>query len=224
MHVVKAKAYTDPKTKQPGNPLFSINAILKAEELKQFKAFDETAGKFVDVSVSDIAIAEVKKQWPADTDTPEKLQAFINALKFTKKWPFLDGTEVADKAKAAGKDSEFTRGMKVLKASSVEKVAPNLFKLVGRDKVQLKRESPTDMAAAEGLFYAGGYFYAEITPSSGNAGGQPYVKFYLNAIVFVKNGERIGGGNSLIGRFDGVIGGEDATSDPTKGIPDEIAY
>lgn len=224
VHVAKAKAYTDPKTKVPGTPLFSLNAILKAEELKQFKAFDETAMKFVDVSVSDIAIAEVKKQWPTDTDTPEKLQGFINALKFTKKWPFLDGSEVADKAKAAGKDSEFTRGFKLLKASSVEKVAPNMFQLVGREKKQLHRESPTDMKTAESLFYSGGYFYAEITPSSGNAGGQPYVKFYLNAVVFVKHGERIGGGNSLIGRFDGVIGGEDATTDVTQGLSEEIAF
>ena len=61
---------------------------------------------------------------------------------------------------------------------------------------------------------------------AGTTGDNKYVTFYVNSVVFKKDGERLGGGSHME-RLLGVKGGE-TTYDPTEGmksnLDDEIPF
>ncbi len=223
-NVVEPKAFK--KGNVTGQPNYNTSLFGEPDLLRKFKRVNEKGDALVDCFLVDVAMEMVKKTWASDTDTPEKLNVFIQALNMNKMWPFADGTKAADDPKAQGK-SEFLRGQKIIRCGSTEKIPPALHVREKKDgkvvTTLLNRGVPSDMARAKALFVGGNYAYAELSCTAGDT-PQKHVKFYLNSLVFVKQGERLGQAQSLIGKFDGIEGGIDDQHDPTAGMSDDIPF
>ena len=69
------------------------------------------------------------------------------------------------------------------------------------------------------LFLPGNYAMLELSIVPNEVNGKCYLTFYVNHVRFKKVGDRIGGGNSMMDRFDGIDGGE-GDVDPTAGDDD----
>lgn len=152
------------------------------------------------------AAAEAQKVYPAFNLDPSKLQM-----------PFKNGTVFADKMKdRAAKDPskkpmEWFRGFALLKATGTAKFPPKM--------AQIHNGAIVDVPADK--FYPGAFVYAAVSFKGyegqeqgplvdGERSSVPFygVKAYLNAVLFVKDGDRLGGGGgrSAADTFKGVVG------------------
>lgn len=134
--------------------------------------------------------------------------------------PWEDGTAAADKAKAAGKTREATRGFIIVKTSSPQKNPPALAAILDSKIVDLNNADTR--SAQEKYFYSGAFLAPYVAvgtykPQNNKPGGS---NLFLNGALFVKHGERIGGVN-LAEVFKGHIG-QASTVDP--GSNDEIPF
>lgn len=100
------------------------------------------------------------------------------------KRPFSDGDKMAEKATARKKDGSFYKGMVVLKASS--QFPPTI--------VDASRNPPIETINRK-LFYSGAFIQAEVNfVAYDGVGANPDgITAYLNAVAFVRDGERIAG-------------------------------
>lgn len=157
------------------------------------------------------AAAVAKARWPGRN---------LSELKF----PFTAGQKRADKAKAGGKDGAFFVGHVVLDARS--KYQPQL---AVRNSDGTIRELAGNQIAVEGKakFYGGCMVAASITfaayegQEEDGVGNPDGVNAYLDAVVWLGDGERIGGGNPVetFRHFAGTVTNEN----PTAG-GDEIPF
>lgn len=187
------------KGKAKGDPKYSGTFLLAPDsaDLKALKA------KAVEVA---------RARWPGRD---------LKELKF----PFSNGDKRAEKAKAAGKDGSFFTGMAVLDARS--KYEPRLAILSGK----AVRDLEGAQRAAEGKqkFYNGCYVVPQVNfvPYDGQAedgvGNPDGVTAYLDAVLWVKDGPRIGGasGAEVFKAYAGTVSGESATEGAED---DEIPY
>lgn len=141
--------------------------------------------------------------------------------------PWKDGTKFADAEKAKGKDAEYARGKVLVKGSS--KYQPALSAIV--DKKLVEFDTPESIVAAKKYFYSGAY----MVPSfglhwyKGDEGKPDGVSLYFNAVMFAKNGPRLGGRQAnAADTFKGYIGSI-SEEDPTAGagndeMDDEIPF
>lgn len=98
---------------------------------------------------------------------------------FAKKqlnWPIRDGDDMLD---SEGEPREDTKGMYILTARSNKKPI-----VVGPDRSAFDVEN----------VYAGGYARLNFSVGSYNTAGNRGVTFYLNAVQWMRDGERLGGG------------------------------
>lgn len=195
----KARA-VEVKGKPSGEPKFSANYEFDVEhaDLKGLKA------KAVEVA---------RAKWPGRD---------LKELAF----PFTDGSKLADKAKAKGKDREFSRGKAVLTARS--KFQPKLS-VVEPGKGLIDVDEAT-LAMHKSKFYSGtqalGQFNFVAYDGVGN--NPDGVTAYLNMVVSLNKGEKLAGGQSAAETFKGYVGIASA-EDPTKGmamaeLDDEIPF
>lgn len=174
--------------KPTGDPKYSVNLELAADhpDLKALKAK---------------AAAVAKAKWPG-RDLAE--------LAF----PFADGNKLADKAKAKGKDREFSRGKAVLTARS--KYQPKLSIIEGGKLIDLEGDA---IALHGRKFYSGCEVLAQVTFSAydevGN--GQPGVNAYIDIVVSLNRGTKVMGGASAAEVFKSYVG-LTSDEDPTTGI------
>ena len=138
--------------------------------------------------------------------------------------PWKDGTKLADKAKAEGKDQEFFRGMAVVKTSS--KYAPALAGLEGGKVIEYT--NPETRATLDKLFYSGAYMapyvgvhaYKAMDEKPGGVG------LYLNAVCFIKHGARLGGQRVNAAEVFKGYAGTVSSADPGSNdeLDDEIPF
>lgn len=140
------------------------------------------------------AAAVAKAKWPGRD---------LKELAF----PFKSGDKLADKGKEKGKDREVYRGKVVLSASSQFK--PQVIDARGQDIIDPNK------------VYSGAICRADLNFVAYNGvGANPDgVTCYLNGVLFVRDGERIGGAGDARTRFAGVIG-QQTDEDPTSGLDD----
>lgn len=138
----------------------------------------------------------------------------------TLAFPFASGDAQAEKSKAKGKDAEFMRGLIVLTARSKYEV--QLSTLEGG---KIKEIVGTARAAAASKFYGGAYVAPALNFVAYNGVGQnpDGVTAYLDMVLFVKDGPRIGGGGNAADVFKGYAGNYSDES-PTAGLDDEIPF
>jgi len=112
--------------------------------------------------------------------------------------------------------------MKVIPVKAKEGYPPALFVLDQGKFRELGRTNEQDMARAKDLFVGGHYAKASLNLKAMQTPQGRFLVFYVNAVLFVKEGQRIGG-MSAEERFGGIEGGM-APHDPTDGLDDEIPF
>jgi hypothetical protein len=140
------------------------------------------------------------------------------------KFPFTNGEKRAEKAKAVGKDGSFFNGTVVLDARS--KFEPRLAVLEGK-KV---RDLEGAQRALEGKtkFYNGCYVVPQVNfvaydgQAEDGVGNPDGVTAYLDAVLWDKDGPRIGGSSAAetFKAYAGTVSGESAV----EGADDEISF
>lgn len=166
--------------------------------------------------LKEVALSVMKAQWPGRPPSEVK-------------FPFADGTKKieqevkkAEREKRAPKKMDFFENKVVFSARS--KFPVQLCQLVNGSVVPF--EGP-DLAKAAKLFYNGCYVVPAVNfvPYEGQAqdgfGNPDGVTAYLEAVMFIEDGERIGGGKTPAETFSGWAG---SVSDEDPGLDDEIAF
>lgn len=110
---------------------------------------------------------------------------------------FVNGTALADKAKAEDKDREFYRGKFLLKASSPKE--PTFGKHFGGTLFK---------PATADIFYNGALVVGSLTLKAmepTKSTDKDFVKAYLNDLTFIRDGDRLGG-MSAADRYGAIEG------------------
>lgn len=193
--------------------LYVPNAVIK-----NGKALGEPKynAQFIIVNPDDIAAIKAKAVEVARAKWPT---VDLKTLHF----PFTSGDKLADKAKAEKKDRESYRGSLVV--SSRSKFQPRLAVFQG-GKAPLELGNEQLLAAHRSKFYAGALVLVQFNfvAYDGVGTGQPGVTAYLDQVMWVKDGERLGGGSAAeaFKHYQGSVSPED----PTGGaeLDDEIPF
>jgi len=205
------KAFDD---KKDAKLKFSTQMLFDPAKLADFN-IDNGHGGFDKVDITKLCKDLAYQKWPDIKGDPDAFKEHFRKLKGGSNWPIRKGetviAELTKKNQAKGKkvpDLSYLEGMVQINASSNEEMPPVLsYKEAGKT-VELDRSNPDHMRKIKKLFTGGNYAIAELTviPQETDAGH--YITFYLNHVVFRKEGERLGGGGGLMSRFDGIDGGE----------------
>lgn len=170
-------------------------------------------------------------EFDADSDDLKALKA--EAAKVARaKWPgralaelsfpFTNGDKLADKAKAKGKDREFSRGKVVLTSRS--KYQPRLSFVEGGAIKDLEG----DAIAAHGrrVFYSGVQALAQFNfvAYEGVGANPDGVTAYLNMVCSLNKGTKLAGGASASEVFKGYIGTSSAEDPTGADLDDEIPF
>lgn len=218
VNLVTPKPYME--NGQPkGDPYYSLEMLFDPEDMKSFKRWDEDLQELVDVDVAKICVETAKLTWPG-INVKETFRVGVN-------WPIISGDTHADEKEAAGKKNvDHYRGTKLVKAKTNQDIPPRLYLWEKGKRVQLAQAIEADANRAKQLFAGGNYAYAELSCAGVVSGKNKFITFYVNSVVFTREGDRLGG-SSLIDRFEGY---KSKTSDynPTDGmdgdLDDEIPF
>lgn len=207
----------EPKQYQgKGDHFFSMEMIFEPEALEKFKLWDDDSGTFTEVDIKRVLVELAKEKWP-DLNVKEAVAS--GGLH----WPIKNGDKHADKREANGKKgNDHYRGMSIINCKSSADYPPNLYYMDGKTRKQVDRVTSGGKQVATQKFYGGAYCFAELNVVAQETPQGKYLSFYVNAVRFVKDGERLGG-TSMMDRFDGIQGGA-ADYDPTDGLDDEIPF
>jgi hypothetical protein len=177
----EAKAYIDQKTqKYKGEPKFQATFLL-------------------DPNGSDLAALKAAAKAIAKAHSAD----FANTL-----FPFKDGDKLADKVAAKQKNGDYYRGTVVVRTDTKNPPLLAVFRdgEVSKGAIDL---TPALTAQYQGWFYSGSLVIPVINLVWYDAvgdDGKPGVKAYLNTVVALNKGERIGGGKAASERFKGHVG------------------
>ena len=195
-NLLEAKAVTRGK-KSLGEPKYSLNLEMTPDhpDLPLLKAK---------------AVSVARAKWPG---------VDLSTLAF----PFTDGNKLADKAKANGKDREWSRGRAVLTARS--QFEPRVCAVVNG---AMKDFEDAARPAAKPYFYNGvdGLIEVNFVAYDGvGEDGKPGVTAYLQKACSLNKGKKLSGGQTAAEVFKGYVGLASAT-DPTKGmeLSDDIPF
>lgn len=212
-NLVVAKPYVDPNTGRKGEPTFNAEMLIQPDDIAKFQVRRDSGWEDIDVQR---AMAEVAKmEWP---DINIKEAVANRGLR----WPLVDGNKKKAEREAKGKKGDAYEGVKVIPIKSKEDYPPQLFVVDNGKFRELNRDEAEDKRKAESLFVGGYYAKANVNVRAMETPQGRFVVFYVNGVVFVKQGERIGG-MSPEERFGGIEGGM-ADYDPTDGMDDEIPF
>jgi hypothetical protein len=218
VYLDKPRLYKDPKTgKEANEPKYKMSMIVDAADMLRFKR--EIDGKPVDIDLEAECKAIVKQKWPELS----LQEMFPKKPDGSNDWPLKKGDKIIETAAKAGKKSnlDFLAGKYQIGTSASVKVPPRLsyFDPKQGKVVDLDRDNPEDLRTIKKLFMPGNYVVCELSVVPNEVNGKCYLTFYLNHVRFKKAGERIGGGTSMMDRFEGIDGGE-GDVDPTAGDED----
>lgn len=215
-NLLEAKA-VQRNGKDAGEPKFSLNFELDPEDAAQAAVIKGIKAKALEIA---------RAKWPGRDFAKEAAKVDGQGLKRipTFVFPWSNGTELADNAKAKNKDREFSRGKFVLTARS--KFQPRLSAIIGGKIVDFEDQSA--IVANKKYFYSGVEVLAQVNfqaydgvPPSGADG----VTAYLNLVVSTNKGKKLAaGGPSAAEVFSGYMG-TISNADPTGGgLDDEIPF
>lgn len=216
-NLVHPRAFSGRDGGKKGDPMYSLEMLYDKVDLEKFQVRRE--GEWEDIKLAN-AMAEVAKaEWPEYADQA----VLIEAIKGRKLgWPLQNGDKKAADKEANKKKGEAYVGKWVVPAKTSEEFAPQLFVIDAGKHRELERSTDSDMAKAKSLFVAGYYARANLNVKSQETPQGRFVTFYVNAVLFFKQGERIGG-MSGEDRWGGVDGGS-SDADVTAGMDDEIPF
>lgn len=206
LNVITARAFKS-QGKEKGEPRFDASFILAADN-PDLVALKAKAGDLLKAAHPGKKLV-MRRLTQDELDSGSAVEVSV---------PWKDGTKEADKAKGKGKDQEFFRGHIVLKAAS--KFDPALSAIEGGKVVTY--DNPETRASLKRLFYAGAYFvpYLELNAYDARDDKPAGVNLRLKAVLFIKHGERIGGGVNAAEVFKGYAGTASAV-DPGSNAADD---
>lgn len=197
-----------------GDPFFSMEMIFDTPDLEKFRLWNDESGTFEEIDIKRLLVELAKEKWP-DINVKE---AVVHGGLF---WPVKNGDKHADGREAKGKkNNDHYRGMSIINAKSSADYPPRLYYMDGKLRRQVDRVTDAGKQVVSQKFYGGAKCFAELNVVAQETPQGKYLSFYVNAVRFVKDGERLGG-MSAMDRFDGIHGGE-SDYDPTDGMSDEI--
>lgn len=204
---------TPRKFNDKGEPRYTVDALFKPNDLTKFFLADDTVENgFREVDIRQVLVEIGKEKWPNKS---------LKETLHKDGWPLRVGDKKADEIEAKGKKGDAYRGHTVITMKASAAYPPNL-KVKDKGKtVNLDLTNPEEKKRAEQLFIGGYYARAEVNAKAIDTPDN-YLTFYVNNLMFVKQGEKLGSGSAL-DRFDGIHGG-DSDFDPTAGLDDEISF
>jgi hypothetical protein len=202
--------------KPKGDPMYSFEGISANDSLKEWQEVNRESGDFDIVSVEARLVDLAKQQWGEDFSVREAVKH--GGLS----WPFKPGDKKADEK---GEKGEHYRGKKFWRAKALAEIggnpnSPDLWAIGEKGIERIVRGTTAGDQRASQVFYGGAVCTAELNAVAGETAQGKYVTFYVNAVVFQKDGERLGGGSN-IERMYGVRGGQ-AQVDPTEGMGNDL--
>lgn len=213
-NLLTPKAFKDPNTGKEGAPMYNFEMIMTPEDLEKFEVLQED-GEWDSINVSHAMAQVAREEWPG-IDLKETVKHK------SLRWPLKDGNQKKAEREAKGKKGDVYEGMKVIPVKASEKYPPQLYVVENGKFRELSRTDDGDRQKIEQLFVAGFYVKANVNVTTAFLNDIKYVTFYVNAVVFIREGERIGG-MTAEQRFGGIEGGE-SDYDPTEGLDDEIPF
>lgn len=221
--LTKAESYME-NGKPKGDPHFSLEGISEIDSLSEWQEVNREEGTFDPVGIEVRLVKLVKEQFGDDFNVKEAVKH--GGLS----WPFKSGDK---KAADKGEKGAHYRGKKFWRAKAKEEIngQRNEVNLYIKDSDGVERvilgTTEGDRAAAN-KFYGGALCTAELNAVVGETAQGKYVTFYVNAVIFQDDGDRLGG-ESNVARMYGVKGGKSQV-DPTIGmaggkeLDDEIPF
>lgn len=205
----------------PDKKQYSAELLIDPENLKNFKLVTDDG--MVVVDIRNLCAEIAREEWGSDFDveTKKKVKPADGGLG----WPLKDGNAYAAKREADGKNGDAYKGQVYIRTKGSEKVAPVLKTYVPSDRRFQILERGSDMDMIREVFQAGNYVLAELTAKAVETPAKDkFVTFYLNGVLYVKKGERLGtGGSALDDQYvDDLMGGI-TDFDPTDGLDESIA-
>jgi hypothetical protein len=209
--LLKAEPYME-NGKPKGEPMFSFEGISALDTLALWDIYSKDSEDPVKGKVEVRLVALAKEKWGDDFDV--KSAVAHGGLS----WPFKSGDK---RAEEKGAKADHYRGTKFWRAKALAEIngspnEPSLYDGRGGELIKLRRSTEAGKQRINELFYGGAICTAELTAVAGTSGENKYVTFYVNSVVFERDGDRLGGG-SRIERMRGVKGGE-SDIDPTEGM------
>jgi hypothetical protein len=220
--LLKPRPYME-NGKPKGAPAYNVEMLFDPADLDMFEIKEND--EWTVASILHKLVAMAKAEWGDELDI--KAACAHGGMK----WPVTDGTAKFEEGKEKGKKWGAYEGKKIIRVKANEDYPPQLFHAVGGKIIELRRDNEADMAKAAQLFVSGYYAKANGNVVPHQVDGRKYLTFYVNAVMFYKEGERIGG-QSGEDRFGGIDGGQE-DYDPTTGsdagagggnVDDEIPF
>ncbi len=203
MNFPKLLVAEKPKVKGQANPIFSMGTIFDQESLAKFKQANED-GTFKDVSIVDVCKDLTVRKWPG-----QKPADIFRNMKGGTNWPIRKGDDMiaAEQKKDKPRKMDYMQGKYLINVKALENYPPRLAYRDAGKLVTLDRSVEADLKKATKLFSGGSYAIAELSVVAQETQMGNFLTFYMNTVVFKKEGERLGG-SSLMDRFDGIDGGD----------------
>jgi hypothetical protein len=219
--LIKPEPYME-NGKPKGEPMYSFEGISEIDSLAEWQEVNRETGDFDIVNVEKRVLALVKERFGDDFNAKEAVKH--GGLS----WPFKSGDAKADDK---GEKADHYRGKKFWRAKALAEIngnpnAPDLWRTVGNGVERVVRGTTAGDQLASQLFYGGAIVTAELNAVAGETAQGKYATFYVNAVVFQEDGQRLGSGSN-IERMYANRGGE-SQADPTEGmnkdLDDEIPF
>jgi len=212
-HLIEAVQYKEDGIPK-GDFEYKAQMIFDPDDLSQFKVRGED-GNLKFKNINDIIRDIIKLEWP---DITIKEHFHLN-----KNWSVIDGDYIAaqmDKKEKEGGENYV--GKKIINTKTKVKQPPQLQFLENDKRKNIPRTDTGEKHAAQ-LFVGGNYCRAGINIVPLEVSGTKYTTFYLQSIVFIEEGERLGRKSIMdLEDFSGYQG--EASHDPTEGLDDEIPF
>lgn len=216
-NVIQPRQYMEGG-KPKGDPKFSMEMIFAPDDMGKFK-IPTADGGFEDADLAQLYVRAGKRAFGEDFNAKKSVEA--RALK----WPIVTGEALIAKKLEKGKKREnldHYDGKRIVSATCSQSYPPSLKYTEGGERKNVHRGLDAEEAKAKNLFYGGAVCIAELSIKGTEVDERMHLVTYFNSVLFVRNGERLGGG-SLMDRFDGIDGGE-SDHDPTAGMDDDIPF
>ena len=221
--LVTAEPYMEDG-KPKGEPVYSLEAISDIDALAEWQEVNRDEGTFDPVKIEVRLVQLTKELFGDDFNVKEAVKH--GGLS----WPFKSGDKKADDK---GEKGKHYRGKKFFRAKAKEEIngqrnEVNLYVNTGDGVERVVLGTTEGDRQAANKFYGGAICTAELNAVVGETAQGKYVTFYVNAVIFQDDGERLGG-ESNVARMYGVKGGKTQT-DPTAGmkggkeLDDEIPF
>lgn len=226
-HLLVAKEFIE-KGKPSGKFSYQVELLFGEEALGKFRVLD--SGKLVETNIENLLVGLAKEAWGDETN-PATGQPLTVRDMFAgvavKGWPLKKGDTIAAALVAKSKNGDHYKGQRAMsvKSNVSDKVTPPALSFARPGGVDmLNRLNPADMQKAKLMFTGGNYAVAELNIVATTVAGMKYLTPYLNGISYTREGPKLGGGGGqLMGRFEGVSGGE-SNHNPMQGMDDEIPF